>query len=375
MALVNANSAAAKLICSVPLFALIGEEGVEEVCQLLDPVELSAGESLFREGEEGRAMWVLGQGTEVSVSSSQGGARRPVVVMYARAGEVVGELALVDEGPRSGSALVVVGGPAYRLDGEAFQALRTAFSPTAFKVLRKLCVNLCFKLRQTDARIVAVGHNRIHTPRLGPGSHPEVEALERFPPFRGLPSLVKLALAQKLEVIEVSQVTPIFAEQEPSDGPWFIVEGEVLVGRNGKTLATLPPGTMFGQVACIDNGPRSASCVTAGPATLFRMVERDFDQLFASGHRFAFQMVDLVARQLARHVREANHLLPIPGQGPRPAVLSAPVGAMLAAEPSMQDLELLPRELEVEAALPLELELELASGAGVLDGVPEGAQR
>jgi CRP-like cAMP-binding protein len=171
---------------------------------------------------------------------------------------------------------------------------------------------------------------------------------------------VKLALAQKLEVIEVAEVTPLFAEQEVSDGAWFIIDGEVSVGRNGKTLANLPPGTMFGQVACIDNGPRSASCVTAGPATLYRMSERDFDQLFASGHRFAFQMVDLVARQLARHLREANHLLPVPGLGSPTAGVSSPVESMLAAVPSVQDLEMLSTELEVEAALPLELELDLA---------------
>ena len=351
------ESAVTRNVRSAPLLASLRSEDLEE---LFETVELSTDEVLFREGEPGRAMWVLGHGVEVTVSSSQGGLRRPVVVAYAREGDVVGEMALVDEGPRSGTAAVVQGGPASRLDGKAFQALRVAFAPAAFKVLRELCVDLCVKLRQTDARIVASGTTQVRTPPLGPGRHPEVEALERFPPFRGLPSLVKLALAQKLEVIEVSAVTPIFAEREPSDGAWFILEGEVSVGRNGKTLANLPPGTMFGQVACVDNGPRSASCVTAGPATLLRMAERDFDQLFASGHRFAFQMVDLVARQLARHVREANHLLPVPGRGSRRAGVSSPVESMLKAAPSVQDLDVLPRELEVETALPLELELDLA---------------
>lgn len=82
---------------------------------------------------------------------------------------------------------------------------------------------------------------------------------------------------------------------------------------------------MFGVVACIDNGVRSASCVTTGPATLLKMTERDFDQLFASGHRFAFQMVDLVSRQLVRHLRDANQMLPLPGRPPGPARVAAPV--------------------------------------------------
>lgn len=356
----SATPSVAELIGSVSLFALVAPEDLDELGRWLEPVVLSSGQVLFREGEPARELWVLGPAVEVSVSSSQGGLRRPVVVMYARPGDIVGELALVDEGRRSGTAVVVQGGQAYRLDGGAFQSLRASFSPIAFKVLRKLCVDLCAKLRATDARIVAAGAGRVSTPRLGPGPHPELEELERFPPFRGLPSLVKLALAQKLEVLEVDGVTALFAEQEPSDGAWFLVEGEVLVGRNGRTLAALPAGTMFGQVACVDNGPRSASCVTSGPARLFRMAEREFDQLFTSGHRFAFQLVDLVARQLARHVRDANHLLPSPGVGSAAVARSTPVDTMLPSAPSAQDLELLSLELEVETALPLELELDLA---------------
>jgi CRP-like cAMP-binding protein len=257
--------------------------------------------------------------------------------------------------------LVVQSGHAYRLDAPAFHALRAAFVPAAFKVLRALCVDLCHRLRQTNERIVPSGRSHVETPPLPDGPRPESEQLDAFPPFRGLPSVVKFALGQKLQVVQVREVTAIFAEGEPSDGAWFIVEGEVSVGRNGKTLANLPSGTMFGVVACIDDGPRSASCVTTGPATLFKMAERDFDQLFASGHRFAYQMVDLVARQLVQHLRDANQMLPLPGRPAGTASLTRPVPEMLHAEPAPQDLDLLSFELEVEAALPIELELDLGN--------------
>jgi CRP-like cAMP-binding protein len=355
----SVNPALEQFLRSIPLFSLVSGDDLQEVLKLLHPVELSAGQVLFREGELGTAMWVLGEGAEVSVHSSQDGQRRPVVVAYAKKGDVIGEMALVDEAPRSGTATVVAAGLAHQIDAEAFHAMRAAFVPAAFKVLRKICVDLCVRLRQTDERIVASGHTHIVTPRLADGGRPDLETLDRFAPFRNLPSVVKLALGQKLSVVRVDEVTPIFAEGEPSDGAWFIVEGEVSVGRNGKTLANLPAGTMFGVVACLDDGVRSASCVTTGPATLLKMAERDFDQLFASGHRFAFQMVDLVARQLVLHLREANHLLPLPGKRAGTAGLSRPMNAMLHTEPAPEDLDLIPVELEVEAALPIELELAL----------------
>lgn len=354
----TANPALEAFIKSIPLFEYADAADLNEVLRLLRPVQLEPGEVLFREGDPGKAMWVLGEGVEVSVASTQGKAR-PVVVAYAKAGDVVGEMALVDDGPRSGTAIVTQGGHAHEIDAQEFHAMRTTFVPAAFKVLRKLCVDLCARLRQTNERIVKSGSSNIQTPELPQGPRPDVAMLDRFAPFKALPSVVKFALSQQLEVLEVTGVTPIFAEGEPSHGAYFIVDGEVSVGRNGKTLANLPAGAMFGVVACIDNGLRSASCVTTGPATLFKMTDRDFDALFASGHRFAFQMVDLVARQLVQHVREANQMLPLPGRTPGKAVTSKPVETMLPASPSPEDLELIPRELEIENALPLEVELDL----------------
>ncbi len=354
------NPALEQFIRTIPLFSLVTADDLQEVLRLLRPVELKPGEVLFREGEAGKAMWVLGPGAEVSINSTHAGQRRPVVVAYARTGDVVGEMALVDDGPRSGTAVVTSGGQAHQIDAQEFHAMRATFVPAAFKVLRKVCVDLCSRLRQTNERIVTSGHADVHTPGLQVTGRPEVEVLNRFGPFSHLPSVVKLALGQKLSMVQVDTLTPVFAEGEPSDGAWFIVEGEVSVGRNGKTLANLPAGTMFGVVACLDSGPRSASCVTTGPATLLKMGQRDFEMLFASGHRFAFQMVDLVARQLVQHLRDANDLLPTPGGKPGTAGLAKPVKPMLHTEPSAEDLDLIPSAIEVDAASPLEFELDLS---------------
>jgi CRP-like cAMP-binding protein len=176
--------------------------------------------------------------------------------------------------------------------------------------------------------------------------------VDRYPAFRALPAVVKLALAAKLEVIELTEMSPIFAEGEPTDGAYFIVEGEVSVGRNGKTLANLPAGTMFGVVACIDEGPRSASCVATGPATLLKMSDRDFDHLFNAGHRFAFQIVDLLARQLVQHLREANVMLPLPGRASGVAKVSRPVEQMLPAAPGEADLDIIETSISIELELP-----------------------
>lgn len=346
------NPALAQFIRSIPLFSLVEDQDLGEVLRLFRPVELRAGEPLFGEGDPGRAMWVLGEGTEVSIAttSPQG---RPVVVAYAKKGDVVGEMALVDDGPRSGTAIVVQGGPAHEIDANEFFAMRAAYAPVAYRVLRKICLDLCARLRSTNERIVVSGTADVRTPPLPEGLHPPAELVERFPAFRELPAVVKLALGQKLRIVELHEMTPLFAEGEPGDGAYFILDGEVSVGRNGKTLANLPAGTMFGVVACIDRGRRSASCVTTGPALLLKMSVRDFDQLFAVGNRFAFHMVDLLAKQLVQHVREANHLLPSPGKAPGPAASARPIDGAIPVAPKATDL------FPTDAAMPLDFELNL----------------
>ncbi len=354
----SANPALAQFIRSIPLFSLVDDADLNAVLRLFRPVDLVAGDVLFAEGDPGKAMWVLGEGAEVSVATTAG-QNRPVVVAYARKSDVLGEMALVDEGPRSGTAIVTQSGTAHQIDADEFYAMRSTFVPAAFKVLRKICVDLCGRLRNTNERIVPSGHAAVETPALPSGPRPETVTLDRYPAFRGLPAVVKFALAQKLEVVHLEEMTPIFAEGEKADGAYFIVEGEVSVGRNGKTLANLPSGTMFGVVACIDAGVRSASCVATGPALLLKMSDRDFDQLFAAGHRFAFQMVDLLARQLVQHLREANQMLPLPGRQSGVAKVSKPVEKMLPTQPSPADLDLISTELEVDTAMPIEMELDL----------------
>ena len=331
--------ALAQFVRAIPLFEQIEDRHLADILRLLRPVELQLGEVLFREGERGAAFWVLEGATQVAVHTRSGDGQ-PVIVAQLGAGEVVGEMALIDEAPRSATAHVTRGGRAYHIQASDFASLRTQGHPAAFQILRRLCTDLCRRLRATSDRVVRPSGRMLDVAERVGSRRPRPEELDAFPAFRAWPQVVKLALSERLVWVETRGVEPICAEGEPADSTWFIVEGEVVVGRNGRTLERMGPGQMFGLVAALDGGPRSASCVASGPTRLLQLADADFDALFASGNRFAYHLVDLVARQLVAHLRGANRLLPaLPPE---------------AQPPSQEELE-----AELEDLLPLDLELAM----------------
>ena len=145
----DSNPALENFLKSIPLFSLVEPPDMLDLLRLLRPTELNAGQVLFRQGDPGSAMWVLGPKTEVSLSATPKGGKRPVVVAYAKGGETVGEMAMVDDGGRSATAVVMEAGPAHQIDAVDFQAMRQSFNPAAFKVLRRICMDLCARCART----------------------------------------------------------------------------------------------------------------------------------------------------------------------------------------------------------------------------------
>ena len=81
------------MLKAVPLFAAMRRKDLQAVERLADTVDLPAGKTLMRQGDNGNEMYVIASG-------SVGVVRNGKEVARLGPGETVGEMALLSEGPR-----------------------------------------------------------------------------------------------------------------------------------------------------------------------------------------------------------------------------------------------------------------------------------
>jgi CRP-like cAMP-binding protein len=79
----------------------------------------------------------------------------------------------------------------------------------------------------------------------------------------------------------------------------FIIQGgEVEIRLGDRVLETLPQYSIFGEMALIDNAPRSATAVAASDAKLVPVSEKQFLFLIRNTSYFALNVMRLMARRL-----------------------------------------------------------------------------
>jgi len=104
----------------IPLFRPLSEELRAEIAASASPVDLAGGEWLFRAGEDGDSLYVLHLGLVEVVDESQS---PPVVLRVLGRGQSFGELALLNDAPRSASIRALRDCSLLRIDREDYEAL------------------------------------------------------------------------------------------------------------------------------------------------------------------------------------------------------------------------------------------------------------
>ncbi len=136
---------------STVLFSEFTTEEIEEFIELCDASGAAAGEVIVKQDDLGDCMYVLVSG-EAKVVHHSGG--RNIDLAALKAGDFFGELALVDEGPRSADVLAVSDCVLLRITQAVISAVAGVYPTAAFKFLIAIGRIMVSRLRQSNQRYV-----------------------------------------------------------------------------------------------------------------------------------------------------------------------------------------------------------------------------
>ena len=103
-----------ELLADVELFEHVSEDDRARLAEFIDFRQLAAGETLFQTGEPGESLYVVKSGeVELFIKDTAG---QKILLAIADVGEVFGELALLDRGPRTATALALADTELLELD-------------------------------------------------------------------------------------------------------------------------------------------------------------------------------------------------------------------------------------------------------------------
>jgi len=136
-------------------------------------------------------------------------------------------------------------------------------------------------------------------------------ALKRCPLFQTLSSAQLAQVAAIATARELPGGAAVFQEGDGGDEMYVVVAGRVRISKMVKgvgeeALSILDAGAYFGEMAMIDDAPRSADAVAHTPCTVAVVRRDDLDQLMFLDKELAYVLLWTFVRTLSTRLREMN---------------------------------------------------------------------
>ena len=229
--------------------------------------------------------------TEGEVSLSAGGK----VIETIRPGEVFGEMAVISEIPgltvqaaRTATATAQTSCTAYSLDCEETEAGLAKNPEFALMLMSVMFERLRFLAARLAARTDTEGHRS-----------------NRSEPVFDAETLA--ALEHKLEratVVRFNEGAKIMGEGRPGTSMYVVLEGDIAIAIGKRIVEKLSTGGVFGEMALVDQRPRTASAVARSDCALLSINRDALINLVKSDPAIGMAMM----RAVAGRVRYMNGL-------------------------------------------------------------------
>ena len=304
---------------SMALFRHFSDELIIPLAKLAQPSTFENNDIIFAESDPNRDLKIVREGT-VRISRTT-----PVgiqVLSSLDAGALFGEVSFLDGMPRSATAFGVGEGALYTIPAIALDAVVATDRELAVSLLWGFWQTLAEKVRAANAQMSELFGApsepfQLERGEQGAGDRVHIDEETKLDILReqGLSAQELRLLAKYSRERRYVADGLIFAEGDPGDCLYIVVEGAVRISRmvpgmGEECLAILERGEVFGELALIDDQPRSADArAHRSTTTVFSISRSLLEEVLSMDPDAAVQFLNLLCRLLCRRLRAMNERL------------------------------------------------------------------
>ncbi len=301
------------------LFRHFNDEMLIPLAKILEPVSLEAEKTIFAEGDEDRNLNIVVEGTVQITRSTPVGTQ---ILTTLGPGSLFGEVSFLDRLPRSATAFAVSDGAIYNLPADKLDAVVGSNRELAVSLLWGFWQTLASKVRAANSQMTELFGASATAPEpqredggLGLRVHLTEETKLDILREQGLSSQEMRLLAKYSREQSFPSNALIFTEGDPGDCLYIVVDGSVRISRHvpgmgEECLSILERGEVFGELALIDDQPRSADArAHSSTCTVFSISKSLLEEVLSMDPDAAVQFLNLLCRLLCRRLRAMNERL------------------------------------------------------------------
>jgi len=146
--------------------------------------------------------------------------------------------------------------------------------------------------------------------------NPIIQVLENVPIFEHLTAKELSEVVRLTHERTYKKDEHVFKKLAPAEGMYVILDGGVLItDSDSETIfATLESGDFFGELALLDEEPRSASAISTTPSRLIGFFRTDLLTLMKRSPELGNKILLNLSRILGERLRRTNQELAKPNQ-------------------------------------------------------------
>ncbi len=295
------------------------DQQIERLSSCTSRVRCHPGSLVLKEGENTTDFYLIDTGEIQILRNTPYGS---YTLARLKAGDVFGETSFIDENARSGDAEITQDAVLFAINPTFSDPSTPDENRFAVAVYWTLWKSLSSKLRKTNEALAAFFSQAASSSQENSSTAAQKDAIHV-----GITAKRSLFREQTLSHLEINflatlskeeRIPPnehLFREGEPGNQMYVVLEGQIMISKNivgagEEALAFLERGAYFGEMALIDNEPRSADARAHENGAIVLSISREVLEGLLDIHRFSsLKLLRILCKLVAKRLRKIDDKL------------------------------------------------------------------